>query len=273
MSDVIAGTNGVVTAAVSSVQMRMDTVQGFIMHHVKDSSVFTLMPNVHFELPEPLSLHGIMLVFSAFLLLVAFGFLYRKQDAVPTGFTNMLESFVAFIRNDVSIAYLGPEDGRKFAPLFLTFFFMIVTMNLVGLVPCFASPTSNISVTAALALVTLFFMIFGAMYRTGVVGFFKGFIPHGIPVWVLFVLVPIELLGLFIKAGALAIRLFANMLAGHIVVFNLLGLIVVFGMYAIPSIAMALGIYLLEVFVALLQAYIFTLLSAIFIGQRFHPEH
>ena len=273
MSEVMAGTNEVVTAAVSAVQMRMDAVQGFIMHHVKDSSGMTLLPNVSVPLPGPLSLHGVMLVFSALLLLVAFGLLYKKNAAVPTGFTNLLESFVAFIRNDVAIAYLGPEDGRKFAPLFLTFFFFIMTMNLVGLVPCFAAATSNLAVTGALALITLFFMIFGAMYRTGVVGFFKGFIPHGIPWWVLVVLVPIELLGLFIKAGALAIRLFANMLAGHIVLFNLLGLVVIFGLLALPSVLMALGIYLLEVFIAFLQAYIFTLLSAIFIGQRFHPEH
>jgi len=273
MSEVLVSTNSAVTAAVSSVQMRMDAVQGFIMHHVKDSQSMMLFPKVNIPLPEFISLHGLMLVFSAFLLLVAFGLLYKRQDAVPSGFTNLLESFVAFIRNDIVIAYLGPEDGRKMAPLFCTFFFLILTMNLVGLVPCFAAATSNLGVTLALALVSLFFMIFGAMYRTGVVGFFKGFIPHGIPWWVLIVLLPIEILGLFIKAGALAIRLFANMLAGHIVLFNLLGLVVVFGLFALPSVVMALGIYLLEVFIAFLQAYLFTLLSAIFIGQRYHPEH
>lgn len=273
MSEMAVSTNAAVTAVVSSVQMKMDAVQGFIMHHVSDSHSMMPFPKISFELPSFISLHGLMLVFSAFLLLVAFGLLYKKQQAVPSGFTNLLESFVAFVRNDIAIAYLGPDDGRKMAPLFCTFFFFILTMNLVGLVPGLAAATSNLAVTGTLACITLFFMIFGAMYRTGFLGFFKGFIPHGIPWWVLVVLVPIELLGLFIKAGALAIRLFANMLAGHIVLFNLLGLVVIFGYVALPSVAMALGIYLLEVFIAFLQAYIFTLLSAIFIGQRYHPEH
>jgi F-type H+-transporting ATPase subunit a len=116
-------------------------------------------------------------------------------------------------------------------------------------------------------------MIFGAMYRHGVVGFFKGFIPHGIPWFVLIIMVPIEIVGLFIKSMALMIRLFANMLAGHIVIFSLLGLIFVFGLVALPIMVMALGIYLLEVFVAIFQAFIFTLLSAVFIGQRYHPAH
>ena len=271
MSEVLIGTNAAV--AVSSVQERMDAVQAFIMHHVGDSHGMTLFPGVSFTLPGFVSLHGLMLVFSAFLLLTAFGLLYRKNAAVPSGFTNLLESFVAFIRDDVAIAYLGPDDGRKMAPLFCSFFFFILTMNLVGLVPCFAAATSNLGVTLALALVSLFFMIFGAMYRTGIWGFFKGFIPHGIPWWVLVVLLPIEFIGLFIKAGALAIRLFANMLAGHIVLFNLIGLVIVFGYIALPTMVLALGIYLLEIFIAFLQAYVFTLLSAIFIGQRYHPEH
>ncbi|MDD4871391.1 MAG: F0F1 ATP synthase subunit A [Kiritimatiellae bacterium] len=272
MSETLISTN-VVATAVSSVQLKMDAVQGFIMHHVKDSHSMMLFPNVSIPLPEYLSLHGLMLVFSAFLLLMAFGLLYKKQAPVPSGFTNLLESFVAFIRNDIVIAYLGPDDGRKMAPLFCSFFFFILTMNLVGLVPCFAAATGNLSVTLAMALISFFFMVFGAMYRTGVLGFFKGFIPHGIPWWVLIVLVPIEMIGLLIKTFALAIRLFANMLSGHIVLFNLLGLVVIFGYFALPSVLMALGIYLLEIFVAFLQAYIFTLLSAIFIGQRYHPEH
>jgi len=271
MSEVLVSTN--VPEAVSSVQVKMEAVQAFIQHHVKNSHSMMPFPGVSFSLPDFISLHGVMLVFSAFLVLVSFGLLYRRGSVVPRGFTNLLESFVAFIRNDVAIAYLGPDDGRKMAPLFCSFFFFILTMNLVGLVPCFAGATGNFNVTFALAGITLFFMIFGAIYKSGIVGFFKGFIPHGIPVWVLFVLLPIEILGLFIKAFALGIRLFANMFAGHIVIFNLVGLVIIFGYLASASLVMALGIYLLEVFIAFLQAYIFTLLSAIFIGQRYHPEH
>jgi F-type H+-transporting ATPase subunit a len=146
-------------------------------------------------------------------------------------------------------------------------------MNLVGLVPGFAAATSNVSVTAALAFISFCFMVFGAMFRHGILGFFKGFIPHGVPWPVLILMVPIEIVGVFIKSMALTIRLFANMLAGHIVIFSLLGLIVAFGLLALPAMAMALGIYLLELFVAIFQAFIFTLLSAVFIGQRYHPAH
>jgi len=271
MSDVLVSTN--LPEAVSTVQMKMEAVQAFIEHHVKNSQSMMPFPWVKFSLPDFITLHGVMLVFAAFLVLVSFGLLYRKGVVVPRGFTNMLESFVSFIRDDISIAYLGPDDGRKMAPLFCSFFFFILSMNLVGLVPCFAAATGNISVTLALAVITLCFMVFGAMYKNGVAGFFKGFVPHGIPGWVLFILLPVEFIGLFIKAGALAIRLFANMFAGHVVLFNLVGLVVVFGYLASLSVIMALGIYLLEVFIAFLQAYIFTLLSAIFIGQRYHPEH
>jgi F-type H+-transporting ATPase subunit a len=86
-------------------------------------------------------------------------------------------------------------------------------------------------------------------------------------------IVPIEMISLFIRAMALAIRLFANMLAGHLIIYSLLGMIVMYGYFAAPALVGALGIYLLEVFVAFLQAYIFTLLSAIFIGERYHPAH
>lgn len=158
-------------------------------------------------------------------------------------------------------------------PLFCSFFVFILVLNLLGLVPCFYTATANVSVTGALAAVTLGFMIVGAMFRYGPIGFVRGFIPHGVPWPVLIVLVPIEIFGLFVKAFALTIRLFANELAGHLVGFFLLGLIVIFGMKALPAMLMGLGIFLLEVFVAFLQAYIFTLLSAIFISQRFHPEH
>jgi len=272
MSEVIASTNSV-EAVVSTLQMKMEAVQSFIMHHVRDSDGIMLFSGQSIHLPSHVSLHGLMLVLSAFIVLVSFGFLYRKKAVVPSGFTNMLEAFVSFIRNDIAIAYLGPNDGRKMAPLFCSFFFFIMTMNLIGLIPGLGAATSNIWVTGALATITFFFMVFGAIYKTGLVGFFKGFIPPGIPWWVLILLLPIELLGLLIKTGALAIRLAANMLAGHMVLFNLVGLVVIFGYFALPSLLVALGIYLLEVFIALLQAYIFTLLSAIFIGQRYHPEH
>ena len=131
------------------------------------------------------------------------------------------------------------------------------------------------NVTGALAGVTLFVMIFGAIHKNGFIGFIKTFIPHGVPFPVLIVLIPIEFAGMFIKAFALMIRLFANLLAGHIILFSLIGLIIIVGgkLVILPAVTMALAIYVLEVLVAFLQAYIFTLLSAMFVGMIHNPAH
>ncbi len=214
-----------------------------------------------------------MIILWAAGLTLIFTCLYRKNDRVPTGLTNMLEAVVVFIRDEISIGCLGQEDGRKMAPLFCTFFFFILGLNILGLVPLFATATANVNVTAALAVITFLFMVFGAIYKNGFMGFLKCFVPSGVPTPILFLIVPVEFFGLFIKTAALAIRLFANMLGGHIVVVALLGLVGVFGVVALPSIFLALFISLLEVLVVFLQTYIFTLLSALFIGQMYHPEH
>jgi len=143
----------------------------------------------------------------------------------------------------------------------------------MGLIPIFSTATANINVTAALALITLCFMIFGSIYKNGIKGFMQALTPSNVPVPVLFLIVPLEMIGLLIKTFALTIRLFANMLAGHIVILSLLGMVVLLGIFALPTILLALFINILEILVAFLQAYIFTLLSAIFVGHMVHPEH
>jgi len=248
-------------------------LEEYIMHHVVNSHEWYLPFLKPIHLPEFLSLHGLMLLFCAAFLIVIFCILYRKKQDVPTGLTNLLETFVLFIRDEISIACLGKNDGRKMAPVFCTLFFFILGLNLMGLIPLFSTATANVNVTGALAFITLCFMILGGIYKNGIGGFFKAFMPPGVPWPILILLVPIEFLGLFIKAFALMIRLFANMLAGHIVIFALLGLTVVVGVAALPTVGLAVFIGVLEVFVAVLQAYIFTLLSAMFIAQTYHPEH
>ena len=255
------------------IQARSEAVQAYMMHHMQDSPVWAWLPSFHATMPFGLTVNGVMLLGVAILLVIVFGLAARSQAPVPTGMRNVLEFFAKYIRNEMVIPFLGEKDGQKMAPMFCTFFFFILTMNLAGLVPCFYTATANLGVTAALSTVTLSFMIFGAIYRNGFVPFCKGFAPPGIPKAMLIMIVPIEVLSMFIRAMALAIRLFANMLAGHLVIYSLLGMIVIFGYYAAPAILGALGIYLLEVFVSFLQAYIFTLLSAIFIGERYHPAH
>ena len=259
--------------AVSEAAERNEAVQGFIMHHVANSRDWTLFPYVHFRLPEFLTVHAVMVVFAALLLITVLGLACRRMGAVPHGLLNVLEAFVKYIRDEIAIPFLGEHDGPRMTPLFCTFFFFILIMNLIGLVPCFQAATANVNVTGSLAVITFAFMVFGAMFRHGPIGFIKGFAPPGVPLVLLLILVLIEIIGLFIKALALMIRLFANMLSGHIVIFSLVGLIVMFGYVALPALVMAVGIYILEVFVSFLQAYIFTLLSAAFIGQRYHPEH
>jgi len=214
-----------------------------------------------------------MLLLTALLMIIVFGVLYKKRDGAPRGITNLLEIFVIFIRDEICIQYLGKSDGLKMTPIFCSFFFFILFANLIGLVPCFGAATGNLSVTCALALISFFFMVFGGIYKNGLAGFIKGFIPHGVPWPVLILLVPVEVAGLFIKTVALMIRLFANMMAGHMVIFFMIGLLLILGAWGLPFLVMAFGIFIMEIFVSLLQAYIFTLLSAVFIGERYHSEH
>jgi len=245
----------------------------YIRHHLSDSNQWQLpfLPTI--ELPEYLSLHGVMLLICSAILIFLFCFLYKKEQAVPTGLTNFLEVFILFIRDKIAIVNLGEKDGRRLTPILCTFFFFILTLNLMGLIPFFSTATANINVTGALALITLTVMIFGTIYKNGFSGLLKALTPSGVPKPILILLVPIEAFGLLIKSFALMMRLFANMLAGHCVILSLLGVTVLMGYSALPTVFLALFISLLEILVAFLQAYIFTLLSAMFIGSMYHPEH
>lgn len=259
-------------AAVNEGITRSEAVMDYVMHHVMDSHHWAL-PFLEVHLPPWLSLHQVMLLIGGLLLIGTFGLAFRRRDPVPRGIANALEVLVKFVRDNIAIANLGEEDGRKMAPLLCTFFFFVLTLNLMGLIPLFSTATGNVNVTAGLALITLAVMILGAIYKNGFVGFVQAFIPHGVPWPILIILVPIEFMGMFIKTFALTIRLFANMFAGHVVVFSLIGLVVTYGAFGFPAIGLALAIYLLEILVAFLQAYVFTLLSAMFIAQVHHPAH
>jgi len=245
----------------------------FIMEHVLDSKEWHLPFLPPIQLPSFLSLHGIMLIICSVILFLLFTVVYKKNTKVPHGITNCLEALVVFIRDEIAIANLGKEDGRKMTPFFCTLFFFILGLNLLGAIPLFATATANVNVTGGLALITLSFMIFGAIKKNGLKGFFDAITPAGVPFPILILIVPLEFLGLFIRSFALMIRLFANMFAGHITVFALLGLVVLLGYAALPAVALAVCISAFEIGIAFLQAYIFVLLSAIFIGLMYHPHH
>ena len=197
----------------------------------------------------------------------------RRHRQVPTGLANVFEAYVVFIRDGIAIANLGETEGRKMTSYFCSLFLFILTLNVLGLIPLCSGATSNIGVTCGMAALFLILAVGMAISRRGLLGFLSSFVPHGAPILLLPILVPIEVISLLIRAVALMIRLFANMLAGHIIIFAMLGLIVTFGLAALPVMAVVVALFLFEIFVVVFQAYIFTLLSAIFIGLMLNPEH
>jgi len=215
----------------------------------------------------------IMILLASSLIILLFLFGYKKDKKVQSGLGNLLEVFVVFIRDEVVYPNMGEKQGRRFLPLILTFFFFIVTLNLLGLIPGSATATASFSVTVALALVTFFtYIIFGNK------DFWKHiFATPGVPKWLLPIMIPVELIGLLTKPFALSVRLLANMNAGHIIILAFLGIIINMGSswVALGSVPMALAINMLEIFVAFLQGYIFCLLSSIFIGMAVveHEHH
>ena len=198
---------------------------------------------------------------------------YKKSDMAPKGLNNALETLVIFVRDEIAKPQIGSKKYMKFMPYLLTVFFFIWVTNLLGLLPGAANVTGSISVTVALGLFTLILMIFNGT---------KDYWQHifwmpGVPVPVRILLAPIELVGMFIKPIALMIRLFANITAGHIIVLSLLGLIFILSSAGVSlvSVPFALFISVLELLVAFLQAFIFTMLSALFIGMAVeeHEHH
>jgi F-type H+-transporting ATPase subunit a len=224
-----------------------------------------------------LTKHVFMMWGAGLLLLLAFflGAHVNKADPVPRGAgANLLELLVLFVRNDIAIPNMGKEDGPRYTPYLLSIFFFILFMNLFGLFPWMSTPTGNLSVTLGLALCTFVLTEVAGIKAAGL----KGYLAHlggGAPIGLVWLMVPIEILGKFTKPFALTMRLFANMIAGHIVIFSLLGLIFVLRTAAmsVVSVPFAMFIYFLEIFVAFIQAYVFTILSAVFIGMALATGH
>jgi F-type H+-transporting ATPase subunit a len=290
-------------------------VAGFILHHVSNSDELEIeVPlnpdkNVVIELPEiripmtagacetadedtgfgplkkgcldlSITKHTVMmwLALGLLLLFAILGSHRDKTKLVPHGTRkNLIEMIVLFIRDEIAVKNIGKADAARYTPYLLTIFFFILFMNLLGLIPEMATATGNLAITAGLAVCTFIVTQAAGIRSAGL----KGYLKHltGGVHWVLWpIMVPVEILGLFTKPFALTVRLFANMLAGHIVIFFLLGLIFILGnvLVAGVSVPFAMAIYFLELFVALVQAYIFTMLSSLFIGMGVaigHHEH
>lgn len=202
-----------------------------------------------------------------------------REGRAPNGLGNGFEAMILYLRNEIILPTVGPH-GNAFVPYLLSVFFFILFLNLLGLVPYGATATGNISVTATMAIVSFIVIEIAGMRALG-----KGYIntivfwPHdmslGMKLFISPILTPIEIIGKLTKPFALAIRLFANMISGHVVLLALISLIFTFATWILVPlpIAMALGISMLELFVAFLQAFIFMLLTSVFIGLIRESAH
>ncbi|MFP2928906.1 F0F1 ATP synthase subunit A [Pyxidicoccus sp. 3LG] len=290
-----------------------DDVPGYILHHVSDSRELELevplsqpihlgtLPTWQIEFSPgactprmtdhgevapglmsgcfdlSLTKHTVMMWIAAALLIITM-LVWSNRDKtklVPRGAgANIIEMLVLFVRDELAIKNIGKEEGPRYVPYLLTAFFFILFMNMLGLVPWMATATGNLAVTASLAVCTFVITQAAGIRAAGVGGYFKH-LTGGVAPWLWPIMVPVEVLGLFTKPFALTMRLFANMLAGHIVLFFLLGLIFILGHPAVAAVSVpfAFAIYLLELFVAFVQAYVFTMLSALFIGMSVAMGH
>lgn len=262
---------------------KLDIVEKVVDHDYVD---FYFFGKLHLPKFEPIHIGSIeidfsptkslfMMILSSLLLIVVLrrAVSINKKNKVPKGIGNFIETIVIFIRDDIVLPNMG-KDGLKMLPFILTIFFFILFANLIGLFPFMVQPTKNINVTTGLALITFFTTQIYGMKKNGVVGYFKGLIPPGVPTFVLPIMIIVEFIGLFTKPFALLMRLFANITAGSIIILSLIGLIFIMS-YAgiIIAVPFAIFIYCLEIFVAVLQAYIFTMLSVLFINMAMHQEH
>ena len=235
--------------------------------------------------------HVVFMILAAFLVFMTILYGSRqvarrhREGKAPSGFGAAVEAMVLFVRNDIAIANIG-HNGARFSPYIITLFFFILYCNLLGLLPWGAAATGNLAVTAALALTAFVTIEVSGFLALGPKGYLKTIVmvPPGMKgagaVIMAAIMTPVELIGKIVKPFALTLRLFANMTAGHFVILVLLGLIFVFGtapplirgVVTFGSIGLTLFMMVLELLVAFLQAYIFALLTSVFIGLMQH-EH
>ena len=262
-----------------------------LAEHVRDTAEFEF-PFYTYHLPKvfgfQLTRFMVLEVIAAALMLLIFIPLARRvrSGGAPHGFfQNLFESVLVFIRDEIARPSIGSHDADRFLPFLWNIFFFILFCNLLGIVPWMGSPTGALTVTTALAGVTFCAVVGTGLMKFGPAGYLKSLVPHMVlPRALAMFLIPmifvIELAGLLIKHVVLAVRLLANMFAGHLVLAVILGfvltmaksMVVLWLGVTISSVLGAAALTLLELFVAFLQAYIFTFLSALFIGMAVHPH-
>lgn len=256
-----------------------------IMHHILDSNVIEV-PFTSIQIPLPhihvagfdfsITRNVVMMWIACGVVLAMFvSAARRSKEPVPRGLRCALEAMVLYVRDEVARKTIDPRYADRYVGYLLTAFFFILACNLLGMVPGFSTPTSSISVTATLAGFTLLISQAGGIRNYGLVQHVKNLVPHGLPLYIVPVIFIVEVVSTLARPFALAIRLFANMTAGHVVIVSLISLIFVLKSVAVAgmSVPFALFVYALEILVSFLQAFIFTILSSLFIGLAVHPSH
>ena len=274
--------------------------QAHLMEHVKDADHFVVPrflapPDGHLMLPAPLTKFMVLEVVAAILIAIIFIRLANRManEGRPRGrIWNLLEAMLVYLRDEVIRPSIGRHDADRFLPFLWTMFFFVLGLNLLGMLPWSGAATGSLAVTGALAFIAFCTTLGCGMKKLGVVGFWKAQVPPmELPVVVVagfklplvhMALLPmifaIEVFGLLIKHSVLAIRLLANMMAGHLVLAVIVAFISTTAELTIwwgvvpASVFGATALSLLELFVAFLQAYVFVFLSSLFIGMAVHPH-
>lgn len=240
-----------------------------LFHHIKNSRELELFPYIPpLHLPFGITVHDFMIFLSAGVILALFLPAFRKPALKVSGIAVALEAIIVFIRDDIVFPVMGKKRGEVWLPFFSTLFLFIVSLNYIGLIPSFKAATGNINVTSALALLIMLIIFIAGFKNLGVGGFFVNMFPTGTPKFIGVFIVGIETFGYIIKSAVLSIRLFANMFAGHMVILSLIALMFIITPYfAVVSVPFAIFAYTLELLIAVIQAFVFTLLSCVFINM------
>ena len=219
---------------------------------------------------------GFMLLSSALIVLL-FGYAASRGQMVPSRLQSIGEIGYGFVAD--MIRSIAGEEGLKFFPFVFTLFFFVFAANMMGMIPYAFTTTSHIAVTAPLALLVISIVIFYGFYRNGF-GFLRLFMPKGAPWWVYIILIPIEVISFFVRPLTLSLRLFANMLAGHIMLklfaafaVTLVGIGALYIPVAALAFSMGVALNALELLVGALQAYVFAILTCVYLSDAIHPSH
>ena len=296
----------------------MDQVGDNIIHHVSNSDIhhpIFHLPHL-FNIDMSVTKHVLMLWIVAFsvglFVIIPVQKYIQQQKLIPKGLMSFLEIVVSFVRDSIVKPNVGPKWVNNWAPLILTFLFFIFFANAIGMIPIFdvlgvvnrfilhvpandshnfingllhggPTATGNFNVTAALAMITFISIIIAGTRAHGFIQHWKNLVPRGLPGFVYIILIPIEIIGMFVKPFALTMRLAANMTGGHIALLAILSFMAIFADIfhsllagigvALISVPLAAAISGLEIIVIIVQAYVFTLLSAVFIGMAINIHH